>query len=374
MICFHISATKFQMYKTKLKILTRSSIDVLRVRFWYEGVKLKTGCTTAYQLERLFEPLAAGVDNRTSFRNKWIRYATGKHTPRDSLVRKVEKQVAGSARELDHPLWDILRLENQCPENIDKWLGKLEPRVQAIVYRCSSDKSGQAVLMRRTFSSVLCRQLARLGNLDGLTALLLYWHESYQLDKMGEVRFLARYIYRVLLMIGMEFRHRHVEEAVFEVFRIKVFERTDWQNGIFYLNARLYDEGILSLYLALYQVKDLKPFSSWQARCRAMTLILDGKSGSDACYGLDILLMPNWQDGPPTEKQWSNWHDYYRTWLWGWIHLYSGTNGVFPNDELWNKLVQSNATYQDVRILFEEKKKFRHKNIIMPLLGVMTCV
>lgn len=356
------------MHKTQSKILTRNPIDILRVRFWYEGVKLKMGCTTAYQLERLFEPLTAGVDNRTPFRNKWIRYATGKHTPRDSLVRKVEKQVAGSSKELNHPLWGILRLEDQCVENIDTWFEKLEPRVQAVVYRCLSDDRHAPVLIRKTFSSVLCQQLVRLGSLDALVALLLYWYMSYQLDKMDEARFLARYMYRLLLMIGMEFRHRHVAEAVFEIFRIKVFERTDWQNGVFALNTRLYDEGIFSLYLALYQVKDLKPFSSWQARCRAMTLILDGKRGFDAYYGLDILLMPNWQDGPPTEKQWSDWHDYYRTWLWGWIHLYIGTNGRFPDDELWNKLLQSNATYQDVRILFEEKKEFRQKSIIMPLL------
>lgn len=134
------------------------------------------------------------------------------------MVRKVEKQVAGSAKELDHPLWDILKFEGQCVENIDKWFEKLEPRVQAVVYRCSFNKSASAVLIRKTFSFVLCKQLARLGSLDALTALLLYWHESYRLDKMDEVRFLARYMYRLLLMIGMEFCHRHVAEAVFEVF------------------------------------------------------------------------------------------------------------------------------------------------------------
>lgn len=44
----------------------RRLINLLRTRYWYAGLKQKTGLTTAYQLECHFEPLEkTNVDTRT---------------------------------------------------------------------------------------------------------------------------------------------------------------------------------------------------------------------------------------------------------------------------------------------------------------------
>ena len=202
----------FRQYNAKQRVeqflntpANRDLVDVLRVRYWYEGVKKHTRCSTAYQLERLFEPLAApSIDARTPFRNKWIRYETGKHTPRANLIDLVEKLVQGASKELNHPLWEVLRLGEVCVPQLDAWLEKLEPRVQTTLFRKPHDGMS-APNWRLAFTLSQGRRLVKLGNLDALTALLLLWLEARHYDRLMDMRQLASLLYQLLLMLGMEF-------------------------------------------------------------------------------------------------------------------------------------------------------------------------
>lgn len=316
----------------------RHPVEVLRVRYWYEGIKKKTSCSTAYQLERLIEPLTApSTDVRTPFRNKWIRYEKGKHTPRSSMLKKVENRVIGSTRELNHPLWKILLRGDQCADRVDVWIKELEPRVQMSIFRYM-DNSVSTPNVRLPFSSVVGRRLVKLASLDALTALLLYWLESYQRGNREEMQVQATDIYKVLLMMGMDFYRRHIAEELFLIFRETVFERTDWEDSSFAIDETLYVRGVHLLHYLLFDVNDKSPFSSRETRCRAMYQILEGKRGLDKQFGLGILLKPNWIAGPPTKQQWINARCRYMFWLWGWTHLNRGTEGLAPYDELWDTL------------------------------------
>jgi hypothetical protein len=203
-------------------------INVIRVRFWYAGVKQKTGLTTTYQLERHFEPLTkTAIDKRTPFRNKWSKYQAGKHTPGAVLVSLVDAKIPGSARELNHPLWEVLRLGERVLPKIDVWMEKLEPRVQAVVYHPPQDGMN-ALKLRKPYTSMLSNKLVKLGNLDALTALLLYWLESKQLGQHDNNRFQACSIYQLLLMMGMDFCDRNIAEELFVLFLASIFTQTDW--------------------------------------------------------------------------------------------------------------------------------------------------
>jgi hypothetical protein len=175
--------------KLKMKqTVNRNPIDVLRVRYWYEGMKQQTGCTTAYQLEHLLEPLhTASSDARTLFRNKWIRYESGKHTPRSSLLNRIEKRVKNADRELNHPIWDVLRLGKTCAPQIDDWLKKLDPRVQLTV--CGKQIDGAFAPTRQVaFNKNQGLRLVKLGTLDALTALLLLWIEAQYNNQAANMR------------------------------------------------------------------------------------------------------------------------------------------------------------------------------------------
>lgn len=332
----------------------RDLVDVLRVRYWYEGVKQQMNCSTAYQLERLFEPLEApSVDARTPFRNKWIRYEAGKNTPRPNLVDLVEKRAHGASKELNHPLWEVLRLGERVGR-LDAWIEKLDPRVQTALYRKSQD-SLAAPNWQSVFSMSLGRRLVKLGNIDALTALLLLWLDAQRSDRFEDMRQLAGLLYQLLLMLGMEFDRRNMAEEVFLMFRATVFDCTDWEAGYFAVDETLYMRGVHLLYCQLHKVQDLNPFTSWFARCKAMQTLLSGKRGLDVPFGLQILLLPDWREDPPTTKQWELWRNHYMHWLWGWTHLNRNTTARILNDTLWDELEAAFATLDSTKNLIKQK-------------------
>lgn len=313
----------------------RHLINRLRTHYWYMGLLQKTKLTTAYQLEKHFEPQRnIGIPAK----NKWSKYPAGKHKPGPALIALVDGKAPGSAREINHPLWEVLRLGDRVLPKIDVWLEKLEPRVQAIVYRASKDGDMNIAKQRQPYSSQLRRGLVKLGNLDALAALVLYWRESKQIGNHADNRWQARDIYQLLLMMGMDFRMRHIAEELYVVFLAQIFCQTDWEDRQFAVNSVHYLWAAELLDNVLYDMPGLKPFTSWAARCQAMYKLLNGQYRLYTKCGLNIVLIPNWQYGPPTEKQWKLWQSDFMEWQWGWIHLCLETAGVYGKDWVWTGL------------------------------------
>ncbi|EGW23136.1 hypothetical protein [Methylobacter tundripaludum] len=275
----------------------RDPIDVLRVRFWYEGVRSQMGCSTAKRLELHFWSQEDPDFMEKDPPGKWARYKLGKNTPRPSLINKVEKEVAGSAKELDHPLWKVLGFEEKALGNIDEWFKKLDQEVMEIVFR-STRPTPQLL---QSFSLTLCRQLVRLGNLDSLTALLLYWHKSRRKDKIDQTQILVRQIYKILLIIGMEFYLRGLAEAFFELFRDKVFEKTNWGNQTFAMDYRHYFQGIRLLTRLVDHTNGLGILNSLEEEQELKYQLLAGKHGLHIPQILGIQLQSNRQEEPPTK-------------------------------------------------------------------------
>ena len=67
------------------------SLRSLRIRYWYEALRERTGLNTAYQLEKHFEPESFAREADGSIRyykNKWTRYEQGRHLPQSRLLKK----------------------------------------------------------------------------------------------------------------------------------------------------------------------------------------------------------------------------------------------------------------------------------------------
>jgi len=196
----------FSHYNAKQRIaqfldtpLPRHLAEVLRVRYWYQGVKQRTRCKNAYQLERRFEPLTkVAPDTRTPFRNKWIRYQAGKHTPHARLIDLVEAKQFGTAAEFNLPLWQVLQLPGHDPQTVDDWFMELDPQVQSSIYK-QPHEGVSAIRLRLAYKPALGRKLVKLGNLDALAALLLYWREESVCDQPIHLCQIAEDIYRLLL-------------------------------------------------------------------------------------------------------------------------------------------------------------------------------
>jgi hypothetical protein len=313
----------------------RRLINRLRTLYWYIGLQRKTQLTTAYQLENHFEPQG---NIETPAKNKWSKYPAGKHKPGPTLIALVDAKAPGSAREINHPLWEVLRLGDRALPKIDVWLEKLEPRVQAIVYRSSKEGGISIAKQRQSYSLQLSRRLVKLGNLDALAALVLYWRESKQTNNHVNNQWQARDIYRLLLMMGMDFQERRIGEELYVVFLAQVFCQTDWGDRQFAVNSNHYMQAVALLNDVLCQVPKLMPFASWANRCRAMALLLQGQYGLDVHFGLGVVLSPNWQYGPPTEQQRDLWQIDFMQWQWGWMHLCLESVGFYGRDWLWIEL------------------------------------
>lgn len=314
-------------------VARRDPVDTVRVRYWYEGVRRSVRSRTPYQLEKLLEPESfTKADGRTHYRNKWTRYAQGQHTPQQHLVDRVADRVLGSERELNHPLWSILKAERISSRQITTWIERLEPRVQTAIYRRPHDGQG-AALLRLAYTSTLGRRLVKLGNLDALACLLLYWHESSSAgpDEGGRP---AERIYQLLLILGRDFARRRIAEDIFMLFQTRVFARAVWEHGRLCMDGKLYQKSATVLYFLLSQVGGMPPLPSWAQQVRTMLHLLEGKQGFDVKFAMAPVWEPDWRLGPPTRETLDRWIQSRRLRVWGWSHLRAGTIGKFPPHDL----------------------------------------
>ncbi|WEE23925.1 hypothetical protein [Aeromonas caviae] len=134
----------------------RHAVDIFRVRYWYTGVTRELKFDTAYQAERQIEPEHFHVqDLRTVYPGKWRRYAVGENTPQKKLVMAVDLLAKGSAHELTHPLWLILKKLNSEKFKAESYLRLLNPSIQSIVMRSGTDRhlSGSLIQILKPMSS-----------------------------------------------------------------------------------------------------------------------------------------------------------------------------------------------------------------------------
>jgi len=174
---------------------------------------------------------------------------------------------------------------------------------------------------------------------------VLYWRESKQLGNHDHNRWQAEDIYRLLLMMGVDFYDRRIAEELYVVFLAQVFCQTDWGDRKFAVNPVHYSWAVELLHSTLYRLP-AQPVTSWTDRCKLMYKLLDGQYGLYARFGLDIVLSPNWRYGPPTERQLISWQTDFMTWQWGWIHLCMETVGSYGRDWLWLELEEECNTFR----------------------------
>ena len=259
----------------------RDAVDTIRVRYWYEGLRRHVGARSAYQLEKRFEPGSfTKADGRKRYRSKWARYAKGRHTPHRRLVERVAGEALGSERELNHPLWSILKALPVTGRDVTVWVERLEPQVQNAIHRRLHDGQG-AVRARLAYTDALGRNLVRVGDLDALACLLLYWGESITSTDRDARTHPAIRIYQLLLILGMDFMRRGLLDDIFAVFRARVFDHTVTEYGRLCVDAARYQASTRVLHLLRTKTPEAPPHAAWATQVRVMLRLLEGGKGFD---------------------------------------------------------------------------------------------
>lgn len=156
----------------------RDPIDSIRTRYWYGMLQMKADLSSAYALERRFEPEAFVESGPVRYhRNKWPAYRDGRRTPRASLVARVDAQLPGSARQIDHVLWRALRVRKPVLPVVDLWVRELEPYLQRLVFEKTARDPASA-RRRRQVDSRLFNTLGRNPTLDSLACLTMFLREA----------------------------------------------------------------------------------------------------------------------------------------------------------------------------------------------------
>lgn len=313
--------------------IKRDPVDVLRVRYWCAGVMKALECGSAYQVELRLEPGHFRRENgHTIYPNKWGRYARGEHKPRVAQVRKVEEQAPGSARELNHPLWAILQVMDKKSLAMAEWMNRLDPAVQACVLTLKHDCFG-APRVLAPFSTRQGQKLLRRGDLDALAALILYWIDARRRGSLDEQEELGGMIYRLLLIVGLDFYKRRLCTEFFTLFRTRILDRTPWKIGSFAVDTSTFETSLFILNRLAHSSDDPGKTPQWRKRVRKMLELLSGKTGFDLLFAMQPFCLPSWDAGPPTRDDWAYWEDHRRHWAWGWDCVLRGKIGKFPPDE-----------------------------------------
>ena len=113
-------------------------VDAVRTIFWFQCLGERLGKHEARAIQRAVAPDTIGVDDRGEpIKNgKFLAYERGERTPSTRLVEQIEQQVPRSARNLDHPLWQVFRTSKPIKTSACHWVRQLDPEIGAFGAAC----------------------------------------------------------------------------------------------------------------------------------------------------------------------------------------------------------------------------------------------
>lgn len=192
-------------------------VDAVRTIFWFQCLGERLGKHEARAIQRAVAPDTIGVDDRGEpIKNgKFLAYERGERTPSARLVEQIEQQVPRSARNLDHPLWQVLRTSKPIKTSACHWVRQLDPEIQRFALSNGEVSMGWG---RHTLEPLERR--ASLDSLAALTIMLRLHHEQGNLLAVSDC---AQVVFRVLLMLGPMFEGRAIAEQIFKIYVSRVF-------------------------------------------------------------------------------------------------------------------------------------------------------
>jgi hypothetical protein len=309
----------------------------MRIRYWYESLRQRTSLTTAYKLELFFEPDSFTRDVEGSiqyYSNKWIRYEQGRHLPQAALLRKVEQKAPGSTRDLNHPLWTVLNLDNKRVVRGDSFLRQLAPTVQGELYQ--SDVSGiHGNEVRVPVKQSLLRNLEDRACMDVIACLVWLLRESAERQSNDSVM-IGRALHNVLTMMAFDLKQLKIGLPLlrFLIDHILPLGLPQYHRMRMTPDDYVYASAYLNQFVFFTDKNYLKKLS-WSSIVKLMQKFLKGKFGFDVLYAMKPYYeLDNSSGEIPPEIIKDNERD-RRLHEWGWECILSGRQGrAIPADLL----------------------------------------
>lgn len=317
----------------------RHPVETIRVRYWFEGLRQRTKLTSAYALEQYFEKESFQRDSDGKilhYPSKWSRYEQDIITPKSRTLQRVELLAPGSTRELEHPLWIVLRNMHRKSFVPGKIMRDLSPDIQAVVF--SSGFTGlSSYSVREPVTSRLLDKLERRCSLDSVACLLCLLLEAAEQKRVSRVEKITHALHNVLLMMGVELQARAVALPFFDLMIANYLPLGDSLYLKAAMTSRDYIEASAYLNLMVYQnPQNRKKNLTWAQRVKVMHQLVHGKRGLDIEFAMRQLFeLRSAIDELPIELVEKNNRE-SKARAWGWRCIRSGVSEPIPPDDLFN--------------------------------------
>lgn len=302
----------------------------------YEGLKQRTSLSSAYALERHFEKESFQRNSNGTirhYRSKWSGYEKDQNTPKSKTLKRVELLASGSTRELEHPLWEIMRCVDHKIDT-DAYMRTLSVDVQAVIF--SSGFSGlSAYSKREPVTQRLLDKLEKRASLDCVACLICLVLES-TLQKRSVIAVkVVLTLHNVLLMIGVELQARHVALPFLDWILENVLPLGVLPHLKVWMNSSDYVHASAHLNAMVFQNETTRGKSlDWPQRTKIMQRLIHGKMGFDVEYAMkpQFELRSDVKDIPFELVKDFERASALRTW--GWECILEGRSEPFPPVDL----------------------------------------
>lgn len=183
--------------KTRMR---RDWLDVIRTAIWYAYIEINFLNSTNREIAKFIEADAFGKSVEKDINNymRWAKYRTGKHTPGKELISKANQHIEGTARIINHVLWEAIRGRKSLCWFVETGVNQLSWDVQRIIFKSMNDQKEliSVLEIRKNL-----RRLERLANLDALAALIIFLRIADDQNQRKIALSIGQSIYRILLIM-----------------------------------------------------------------------------------------------------------------------------------------------------------------------------
>lgn len=295
----------------------RDIADALATVYWYQWIRWASPARTPYAVGRTVEPDAywSSDDGERFHRNKWPKYARGWHRPHATLVERAERVFPGSARQIRHVLWEILKQPPSAAASVSRLERMLRPEVQSLI------QGWRPKILSRKNGSVkqLAIRLERLSDLDGLAGMLLQL-QAARIEGRSEMACQwASHAYRCLVLLGPQLAQYGIARPLFDLIELRFLHDVSHEGWRYRFPASRYLAAIEFAFDVTWHIKGVNGYALTRAQQIVhMQKVLNGRYGFECQMALNPFRHAVPGRAPLSADLWGAILRRIRLFIWAW--------------------------------------------------------
>lgn len=270
----------------------KEKISTLVSALWTELVRERLGASSYYELERIMLPGSFGKnkEGKKIYRNRWSKYATGKHIPSGKFIDQIDHTLPGTKAFFVHPFWSILRTPDANPETMEIWRDRML-NIRQIVDEAFLVKGNEYGI--RKVSDTKLRMLENRPGLEAMAGFSILLLKALKRGTNSDVPFrISEYLYRMTAAVCLRNPFNIAPSILFEFVCTRLITKGTHPDG-YRITSEYFDFDEILLLLKRETQNQFQFTQQEKAEIAEMKLAIDllrGKKGFDIRHGLGPRL------------------------------------------------------------------------------------